>query len=45
MIVPTLPENASYAEKKAFFKRMLTIYGRNAVLEALQQQQPVYCVH
>ncbi len=26
----------SYAEKKAFFDRILTVYGRNPVLEALQ---------
>jgi 23S rRNA (guanosine2251-2'-O)-methyltransferase len=36
----------SYAEKKAFFDNLLTIYGRKPVLEALQDDSlPVYCVH
>jgi len=36
----------SYAEKKAFFDSLLTIYGRKPVLEALQDSAiPVHCVH
>jgi len=29
-------DSAEYLEKKAFFDKVLTIYGRNAVLEALE---------
>jgi len=36
----------SYEDKKAFFDRVLTIYGRNAVLEALADESlPCYCIH
>ncbi len=42
---PLLPENAGYQEKKAFYNRMLTIYGRKAVLEALQQKLSIYRLH
>lgn len=42
----TTPTRGSYAEKKAFFDSLLTIYGRKPVLEALQDRDlPVYCVH
>ncbi len=38
--------SAAYAEKKRFYSRMLTIYGRNPVLEALQDAQlKVYRLH
>ena len=41
-----MPELESYDQKKAFFDRVLTIYGRNAVLEALQDSSlPCHCVH
>jgi 23S rRNA (guanosine2251-2'-O)-methyltransferase len=37
---------ASYREKKAFFRGLLTIYGRKNVLEALQNNSlPCYAVH
>jgi len=40
------PTRGTYAEKKAFFDNLLTIYGRKPVLEALQDSTlPVYCVH
>ena len=32
----TPPEQHTYAEKKAFFSRVLTVYGRKPALEALQ---------
>lgn len=36
----------AYAEKKQFFDQLLTIYGRNTVLEALQEPDiPVYKLH
>lgn len=36
----------SYEEKKAFFTRMLTVYGRKPALEALQDDSLVcHCVH
>jgi 23S rRNA (guanosine2251-2'-O)-methyltransferase len=36
----------SYVEKKKFFDQLLTVYGRNTVLEALQEQDvPVYKLH
>lgn len=42
----TDPTRGSYAEKKAFFDSLLTIYGRKPVLEALQDPQlPIYCLH
>lgn len=31
-----MPDNAAYAEKKAFYNRMLTVFGRKPALEALQ---------
>ncbi|MEM9257324.1 MAG: RNA methyltransferase [Pseudomonadota bacterium] len=31
--------NKTYAEKKAYFDRMLTVYGRNAVLECLRDER------
>ena len=31
-----MPDQSNYADKKSFFDRMLTIYGRKPVLEALQ---------
>lgn len=41
----TRPAN-SYADKKAFFDSLLTIYGRKPVLEALQDHSiPLFCVH
>ena len=41
-----MPELESYDQKKAFFDRVLTVYGRNAVLEALQDYSlPCHCVH
>jgi 23S rRNA (guanosine2251-2'-O)-methyltransferase len=38
-------KNRSYSEKKAFLKGILTIYGRKAVLEALQQKLDIHCLH
>lgn len=36
----------NYADKKAFFDSLLTIYGRKPVLEALQDPAiPLFCVH
>jgi 23S rRNA (guanosine2251-2'-O)-methyltransferase len=41
-----LSDTENYQQKKAFFDRILTIYGRNAVLEALQDHSlPCYCIH
>ena len=41
-----MPERESYEQKKAFFERVLTIYGRNAVREALQDSTlRCYCIH
>lgn len=37
--------SAEYLEKKSFFNRMLTIYGRKAVLEALQNNLNIYRLH
>ena len=35
-----------YDEKKKFFDSLLTVYGRNTVLEALQETDlPVYRLH
>lgn len=43
---PHRPASGSYADKKAFYDSLLTIYGRKPVLEALQDQTiPVHCVH
>ena len=33
-----MPDQAHYADKKSFFDRMLTIYGRKPVLETLQDR-------
>jgi 23S rRNA (guanosine2251-2'-O)-methyltransferase len=33
-----MPEQSSYTQKKALFDRMLTVYGRKAVLEVLRDQ-------
>lgn len=39
-------DSKAYQAKKAFFQRMLTIYGRKAVLEALQDKQlDIYKIH
>ncbi|MCB1667920.1 MAG: RNA methyltransferase [Porticoccaceae bacterium] len=39
-------DHADYLERKRFFSRMLTIYGRKPVLEALQDEQiPVFRLH
>ena len=41
-----MPEAGHYEQKKAFYKRVLTVYGRNAVLEALQDASlPCHCLH
>ena len=41
-----MSESQSYEEKKAFFDRVLTVYGRNAVLEVLQDDSlSCYCIH
>ncbi|MEH6593326.1 MAG: RNA methyltransferase [Halioglobus sp.] len=41
-----MSERDSYEKKKAFFDRMLTVYGRNAVLEALQDNSlNCYSIH
>lgn len=41
-----LPELETYEQKKAFYERVLTVYGRNAVLEALQDTAlPCHCLH
>jgi 23S rRNA (guanosine2251-2'-O)-methyltransferase len=42
----TTHPTGNYAEKKAFFDNLLTIYGRKPVLEALQDRTlPVFCLH
>lgn len=42
----TEPDQGDYQQKKAFFDRVLTIYGRNAVLEALQNTNlTCHCLH
>lgn len=33
-----MPEHSAYAQRKAFYNRMLTVYGRKPVLEALQDR-------
>jgi 23S rRNA (guanosine2251-2'-O)-methyltransferase len=33
-----MPESPEYTEKRAFFDRVLTVYGRNPVLETLQNE-------
>ena len=33
-----MPDQNNYADKKAFFRKMLTVYGRKAVLEVLQDR-------
>ncbi|MCF6207517.1 MAG: 23S rRNA (guanosine(2251)-2'-O)-methyltransferase RlmB [Sulfurovum sp.] len=39
-------DSAEYLKKKAFFEKVLTIYGRNAVLEALQDNTiSIYKLH
>lgn len=39
-------DTPAYQAKKAFFQRMLTIYGRKSVLEALQNKQlEIYKIH
>ena len=41
-----MPEHNSYADKKAFFSKVLTVYGRKPVLEALQDNTlPCHAVH
>jgi 23S rRNA (guanosine2251-2'-O)-methyltransferase len=35
-VVSAVPDNASYQQKKAFFDRVLTVYGRKPVLEAIR---------
>ncbi len=41
-----MPDSGDYREKKAFFDRVLTVYGRNAVLEALQDESlECHCAH
>ena len=32
------PDSSEYLVKKAFFDKVLTIYGRNSVMEALEDQ-------
>ncbi len=40
------PPSPAYAEKKAFYDSLLTIYGRKPVLEALEDRDmPIHCVH
>jgi 23S rRNA (guanosine2251-2'-O)-methyltransferase len=40
------PVNKGYAQKKAFFDSLLTIYGRKPVLEVLEDRDiPIHCVH
>jgi 23S rRNA (guanosine2251-2'-O)-methyltransferase len=34
-----VPDSAEYRKKKAFFDKVLTVYGRKPVLEALQDEQ------
>jgi len=42
----TLKDSEAYLEKKKFFDKVLTIYGRNAVLEALQDERiSIYKLH
>lgn len=36
-----MPESPDYTEKRAFFDRVLTVYGRNSVLETLQNKNLV----
>jgi 23S rRNA (guanosine2251-2'-O)-methyltransferase len=41
-----MPESPDYTEKRAFFDRVLTVYGRNPVLETLQNETLVcHAVH
>jgi len=41
-----LQDSNSYLEKKAFFDKILTIYGRNSVVEALQDESlQIYKLH
>ena len=41
-----MPDQNNYADKKAFFRKMLTVYGRKAVLEVLQDTTlPCHAVH
>ena len=41
-----MTDSDEYADKKAFFRQVLTIYGRNAVLEALRDDSlPCYAIH
>ena len=41
-----MTDSDEYADKKAFFRQVLTVYGRNAVLEALRDDSlPCYAIH
>lgn len=41
-----MPDAISYADKKAFYDSLLTIYGRKPVLEVLQDRSvPIYRLH
>ncbi len=41
-----MPPSEAYTAKRAFYDRMLTIYGRHAVLEALEQPDlPIHKLH
>ncbi len=41
-----MPDQRGYAEKKGFFSRVLTVYGRKPALEALQDPQlPCHALH
>lgn len=43
---PRGPDTVAYTERKRFFDRLLTLYGRKPVLEALQDADiPVYRLH
>ncbi|MEM8594758.1 MAG: RNA methyltransferase [Pseudomonadota bacterium] len=42
---PYSHDSDQYTQKKAFFNSVLTIYGRNSVLEALQQGLNIYRIH
>ena len=39
-------DSLDYKRKKSFFEKLLTIYGRKAVLEAMQDEQlKIYKLH
>ena len=46
MVDNRLPnKQTTYQEKKAYFDKLLTVYGRNTVLEAFQSGVDIRCLH